>query len=142
MTIKEAENLYKKIMGDLSQGYVKDALDNLLRLIVESQQSEFRHQYEKNLEIYKNILKYTAEGIDDPDRQKIYDKMLSSVFELSDLVYQHLLTHRPGMQIYQIKKDFENKMDWMIDLAADSITGLRFETDLDELLKDLESLFF
>lgn len=124
-------------MDELSQGYVKDALDDLLRLIVESQQSEFRNQYEKNLEIYKNILKYTAQGIDDPDRQKIYDKMLSSLFELSDLVYQHLLTHRSGMQIYQIKKDFENKMDWMIDLASDSIIGLRFETDLDEMLKDI-----
>jgi tetratricopeptide (TPR) repeat protein len=78
-----------------------------------------------------------TEGIHDPDRPKIYNRMLASVFELTDLTYQHLLTHRSGMQIYQIKKDIENKLDWMIDQAADSISGLRFETDLDELLGEI-----
>ena len=137
MTLREVENLYKEIIRGLSQGSVKDALDDLLRMIVLTQQSEFRIQYEKNLDIYKNILKYTAEGIDDPDRSRIFDKMLSSVFELTDLVYQHLLTHRSGMQIYQIKKGLENKMDWMIDQATASLTNLNFETDLDELLRDI-----
>ncbi|HRZ21862.1 MAG TPA: hypothetical protein P5184_09350, partial [Bacteroidales bacterium] len=137
MTIREVQNSYKKILGDLSQRNVKEALDDLLRLIVLTQQSEFRHQYDKNLEIYKNILKYTAEGIRDPDRSKIYNRMLASVFELTDLVFQHLLTHRSGMQIYQVKKDIANKLDWMIDQAVDSISGLHFVTDLDEMLKDI-----
>ncbi len=137
MTLREVESLYKQILHRLSQGAVKDALDDLLRMIVLTQQSDFRNQYEKNLDIYKNILKYTAEGINDPDRPSIFGKMLSSVFELTDLVYQHILIHRSGMQIYQIKKGLENKMDWMIDQATDSLTNLRFETDLDELLTDI-----
>ncbi len=137
MTIREIHTIYRKILGDLSTGSVKDALDDLLRLIVVTQQSDFRNQYEKNLDIYKNILKYTAEGIHDPDRPKIYNKMLAAVFELTDLTYQHLLTHKSGMQIYQIKKDIENKLDWMIDQATDSISGLGFETDLDELLGEI-----
>ncbi len=137
MTLKEIENLYRQIITNLSRGFVKDGMDDLLRLIVLTQQSDFRVQYEKNLEIYKNILKYTVEGIQDPVQSKIFNKMLSSVYELTDLVYQHLLTHRSEMQIYQIKKDLQNKMDLMIDQATDSITGLRFETDLDELLKDI-----
>ncbi|MBP6977213.1 MAG: tetratricopeptide repeat protein [Lentimicrobiaceae bacterium] len=140
MTLREVENLYKQIIHGLAGGSVKDALDDLLRLILLTQQSELRIQYEKNLEIYRNILKYTAEGISDPDRPRIFDKMLSSVFDLTDRVYQHFLTHGSGMQIYQIKKELENKLDWMIDEATASVKKLNFETDLDELLEDINLL--
>lgn len=119
MTIKETERAYRRILELLSQGSIKDALDDLFRLIVMAQEPDFRVRLEKNNEIYKNLLKYTAEGIEDPDRTKIYNKLLVSIYELADMVYQNILTHHSGMQIYQMKKELETRMEWHKEQAAD-----------------------
>ena len=59
---------------------------------------------------YRFMLKYTVEGITDPERQKIYQHLLLSTFELSDLCADSLLLKYSTSLEYQKKRGFSRMM--------------------------------
>lgn len=136
MTDTEIKNTHREIIQLLIQKRVKDALDRLHKLIVIARRGEFRNQYENNLETYKYILKYLVDGIEDPEREKVYNKLLLSTLKLADKVKESLLTQQSGMEIYRIKSDFEKRMGLIKEEAVEAVSDLSFDNELNTLLRD------
>src|SRR5665647_3422876 len=86
ITEKEIKEKYKQICNLLSERKLKPAFDLLDQLISESGLGEFRDEFESLEQNYKFMLKYTVEGINDPERQKVYEHLLISSFEKSLIV--------------------------------------------------------
>ena len=53
---------------------------------------------------YKNMLTYTIDGIEDPERNKIYIKLIQSILNLSDKVRQDILSRNSGWHTYWVKQ--------------------------------------
>jgi tetratricopeptide (TPR) repeat protein len=55
------------------------------------------------------MLQYTLEGIQDPERQKVYRRLIDSTYELADKVYEALRLKYALSVEYEQKRNFEGK---------------------------------
>lgn len=90
MTEKENKATYADICSSIAARRLKPAFDQLGKLITENGLGIYHDEYRNLEETYQYMLKYTVEGISDPERQKVYRKLIVSAFQLTDTVYETL----------------------------------------------------
>ncbi len=121
MTDKEIRSNYARICESLSARRLKPAFDMLGKLITDNGLGFFYDEHRNLEETYHNMLRYTVEGVSDPERQKIYRKLIVSVFGLADKVKETLLMKfSPSIQ-YGKKRMFKESY---IDNPDQFIAGL------------------
>lgn len=86
MTDKEIKIMYSDICHSLADRKLKPAFDLLEKMIGENGLEMYRDEWRNLEQTYRYMLQYTVEGIQDPERQKIYTKLILSVYELADIV--------------------------------------------------------
>ena len=106
MSENEIKEKYNQICNLLSERKLKPAFDLLEKLILTTGLAELNDQYTSLEQNYKFMLKYTVEGINDPERQKIYEHLLISTFELADNTYENLRMKYSQSIEYQKKRGF------------------------------------
>jgi tetratricopeptide (TPR) repeat protein len=126
MTETELKNKYRQICKLLSVRTLKPAFDLLEGLISESGQGNFRDEYISLEQNYKYMLKYTVEGINDPERQRIYEHLLIASFELADKNFEYLRMKYSQSIEYQKKRSFTQRYitnfdSFLIDLEKHSV---------------------
>ena len=82
MDKKKLDRIYKRIESFILNNQLKDALDLLKDLVLNSRRGEYISQYESLDETYENMLKYSVKGVNDPEQDNIYNKLLTSSLEL------------------------------------------------------------
>ncbi len=90
MTEKELKSKFSHICNSLTNRRLKPAFDLLGNLIAENGLGIYMDECTRLEDTYHNMLKYTVEGVLDPERQKIYNKLIVSVFELADNINEAL----------------------------------------------------
>jgi tetratricopeptide (TPR) repeat protein len=80
----DIERRYKKVCKDINAGRIKSALDALGALIRNVNRSDYLFDLENITENYQSLLNYTFEGVIDPERKDILNKISSSVLSLAD----------------------------------------------------------
>ncbi|WP_439181525.1 tetratricopeptide repeat protein [Carboxylicivirga taeanensis] len=121
MNAKEIKAKHNTICELLARKNIKDCLDMIRLMVIESQNSTLIDDH-YNIEFtYKNILKYTVEGISDPERQKIYNHLVRDVYQLADKVSELLLSKYSNDLIYEYRKqNNENSFQKVInDITAE-----------------------
>jgi tetratricopeptide (TPR) repeat protein len=104
MTDKESGNKYAEICNHLASRRLKPAFDLLGALIAEHGLGLYHDECRKLEETYHFMLKYTVEGIRDPERQKVYRKLIISVFELTDKVNESIRFKYAASIAYEKKR--------------------------------------
>ena len=94
--VNKIKKQYNQLCHLVSARRVKDALDVLGKLVGESGYSDFFIQQEHLEHTYEQMLKYMLEGVQDPERDKVYHKLLTSILELADRVRDRLMEHHSG----------------------------------------------
>ena len=135
MKIKGLQRNYRKIENLVLENKLKDALEILKDLVIKSRKGDYISQYESMDETYENLLKYTIEGIEDPAREKIYNRLLVSVLELADVALQYAYMNESDQYIYRLKKKIEFESKQIKDQVIDNIESLAFDEELSEILK-------
>ena len=108
MTESELTKQYNELSASLEQRKLKPAFDLLEKLITENNLGIYYDEYRNLEETYHFMLKYTVEGITDPERQKVYRKLIISVFELADKIYEAVrFRFSPSIE-YEKKRIFKN----------------------------------
>ncbi len=116
MTEQDLKKTYTEICRNLTSRRLKPAFDKLGRLIADNGLGIYSDEYHNLEETYHFMLKYTVEGTQDPERQKVYRKLIVSVFELADKVNEALrLRFSPAIE-YEKKRSF--KTDFIPDIGA------------------------
>jgi len=133
MTEKQLKNKYTEICENLAARRLKPAFDLLDKLIHENNLVTFADEYRNLEETYHYMLKYTVEGIQDPERQKIYRKLIVSVYELADKVNEALLLKYSSSVEYEKKRLF--KESYITDFS--NVLSSLEEFYLDKELKSL-----
>jgi tetratricopeptide (TPR) repeat protein len=116
MTEQELKKRYSEICGNLAARRLKPAFDMLGKLIAENGMGVYYDEYHNLEETYHYMLKYTVEGIQDPERQKVYRKLIVSVFELADKIYEALRFRFSPSVEYEKKRVFKKEI--IFDLKA------------------------
>jgi len=139
MKTAELQKEYQRICYLISRQRVKEALEVLSHLIVVSKMGDLRVQFDNLESTYEYMLKYTIEGVADPERQKIYKHLLGSILELADRVQYHILYRESGWQTFQIQAEMENQQKLSGKTIIEKLDDLSFKRELDEILdKDFE----
>jgi ribosomal protein L22 len=86
INVSKIKNQYRRLCQLVSGRRVKDALDVLSQLVSESGYSDFFIQQEHLEHTYEQMLNYMLEGVQDPERDRVYQKLLTSILELADKV--------------------------------------------------------
>jgi tetratricopeptide (TPR) repeat protein len=132
---------HKRIGKLISEKKVKQSLDILNGMISESSGGYLRDEYEDIVQTYRNILRYTIEGVKDPERNKIYLKLLQTILILSDRVRQDILSQYSGWHTYWIKQQIEKEHKLSGKSIIETVDDLMFKQELDEWLKITNETF-
>ena len=110
MDVAKVIQQHKRLCNLVSEKRIKQSLDILSDMIGGSPSGDLRDEYENIVMTYRNMLTYTIDGIKDPERNKIYIKLIQSILGLSDRVRQDILSHYSGWQTYWLKAQTEKEM--------------------------------
>lgn len=135
MDINKVIQQHKRIEKLVSEKKIKQSLDILRDMISLSSLGDLRDEY-NNIEMtYKNMLSYTIDGIRDPERNKVYLKLVQSILELTDYVRQDILSRYSGWQTYWLKQQTEKEQKLTGKTLVETVDDLMFKSELDEWLK-------
>jgi tetratricopeptide (TPR) repeat protein len=128
--IKYSHNEICKLLADRK---LKPAFDLLEKMISANGLGEFSDQQLDLEQNYRFMLKYTVEGISDPERQKIYQHILLSTFELADSCADSLKMKFSSSLEYQKKRGF-------VRISLDNIPDYFAQIESFHVGKELQSL--
>ncbi len=135
MDISKVIQQHKKLCTLVSEKKIKPSLDILSDMISYSSSGDMRDEY-NNIEMtYRNMLTYTIDGIKDPERNKIYLKLIQSILGLSDRTRQDILSHNSGWNTYWVKQQAEKEFKLSGRTIVETVDDLLFKSELDEWLK-------
>ncbi len=110
MKEQELKKTYNEICNNLAARRLKPAFDMLGKLIADNGLGVYYDEYQNLEETYHFMLKYTVEGIKDPERQKVYRKLIVSVFELAEKINEAIrLRFSPAIE-YEKKRLFKDNI--------------------------------
>jgi tetratricopeptide (TPR) repeat protein len=135
MDVEKVIRQHKKLSKLVFEKKLKQSLDILADMIKDSSSVDFRDKYDDIVMTYRNMLTYTIEGIKDPERNKIYLKLIQSIYSLSDKIRQDILSHFSGWNTYWIKQQAEKEMKLSGKTIVETVDDLMFKSELDEWLK-------
>ena len=126
---------HKRISKLISEKKIKQSLDILDSMIGSASEGYLRDEYDNIVMTYRNILRYTIEGVKDPERNKVYFKLLQSILGLSDRVRQDILSQYSGWHTYWVKQQLTKEMRLSGRTLIETVDDLMFKQELDEWLK-------
>ncbi|MCF8369558.1 MAG: hypothetical protein K9G76_10985 [Bacteroidales bacterium] len=135
MDKKSVERNYQRIENYVLNKKLKDALDLLKDLVIDSRRGEYVSQYESLDITYENLLKYSVQGVKDPERDNIYRKLQVSVLELADVALQTAYSNYSDQYIYRLKKKIEYESKQIKEDAINKIDKLVFDDELSNVLE-------
>ncbi|HBH83658.1 MAG: hypothetical protein A2X05_06320 [Bacteroidetes bacterium GWE2_41_25] len=135
MEIVKVIQLHRRICQLVSEKKIKQSLDILSKMIVFTSSGDLHDDYENIVMTYRNMLSYTIDGINDPERNKIYLKLIQSILRLSDRVRQDILSHFSGWHTYWVKQQTEKELRLTGKSIVETVDDLMFKSELDEWLK-------
>jgi tetratricopeptide (TPR) repeat protein len=135
MDVSKVIQQHKRLCSLINERKIKQSLDILADMISTSSSGDMRDEYENLVMTYRNMLTYTIEGIEDPERNRIYLKLIQSILGLSDRARQDILSHNSGWHTYWVKQQAEKEMKLSGKNIVESVDDLMFKNELDEWLK-------
>jgi tetratricopeptide (TPR) repeat protein len=126
---------HKRLGRLISTKRIKQGLDVLADMIKSSPSGDFRDELEDIVMTYKNILTYTIDGIEDPERKNVYNNLIRKIFTLADRVKQDILSRNSGWHIYWIKQQLDKELRLTGKTIIENVDDLMFKSELDEWLK-------
>ncbi|MCK4989315.1 MAG: tetratricopeptide repeat protein, partial [Bacteroidales bacterium] len=93
------------------------------------QQEHLEHTYEQ-------MLNYMLEGVQDPERDKVYKKLLTSILELADRVKDQLLEKQSGWHTYILKQEVDRQQELTGKSVIETLDDLSFKRELDEMIDE------
>jgi hypothetical protein len=126
LNVPQIKTRYQRLCRLVSARKVKDALDVLGGMVTESGFSDFFIQQEHLEHTYEQMLNYMLEGVQDPERDRVYSKLLTSILELADRVRDLLMEKHSGWHTYipGQMKNAEGICPWKYSNTSGSATAM------------------
>jgi tetratricopeptide (TPR) repeat protein len=141
MNEKEILSASRRIHDLLSVKRLKEAMTDLRPMLSEAAVGPWFDELNEIDTTYRYMLEYTVQGIQDPERQKVYRKIVSDLYELNDRVSENLLTRLSTQYVHVRKRIFRD--DPGLESFIQSFLRMpeRVNPEDPEYLRDLSRLF-
>jgi hypothetical protein len=136
INVQQIKSKYQRICTLVSSRRIKDALDLLGEMVGNSGFSDFFIQMEHLAHTYEQMLKYMLEGVQDPERDRVYKKLLVSILELADRVKDQLLEKQSGWHTYILKGEVDRQQELTGKSVIETMDDLSFKRELDEIIDE------
>ncbi len=111
MNYTDLENSYQKISQLVAERRVKESFDLMAGLAANCRNVDYSNRLEKLRETYRNILKYSFELGDDPEKGKVYNRLIRDLLELNDEIKEEIILRYGLLTYYKTnQKEMINKM--------------------------------
>ena len=128
---------YFSVLDSLSSGSLKNAFDKTGELVLELQMGAYADQLQELQQNYKFLLNYYVNGIEDPDRKTVYNKLISRVFNLSSEIREELLMRNSSAFEYTQKRYFPHTRHYLS--VKELFVSLNYYHSQTALIENLES---
>ncbi|MFA7409440.1 MAG: hypothetical protein WCY83_04380 [Bacteroidales bacterium] len=108
MSEKKILSTTRRINDLLSVRRLKEAIADLRPLIEDAGKNAWNDELDQIDTTYRYMLDYTAKGVQDPERNKVYRKVIADLFELTDQVSANLLLRESTQYVYVRKRIFRD----------------------------------
>lgn len=125
---------HRQIVRFVASKRLKQALSLLGEMMADGTTSRYNDDYEMVTMTYRNMLRYTIDGVNDPERDNIYRKLLRSILGLADRVKQDILSRHSGWHTYWMRQQAEREQSLSGHSIVESVDDLVFKPQLDDLL--------
>jgi tetratricopeptide (TPR) repeat protein len=136
INVQKTKSKYQRLCTLVSNRRVKDAMDVLNDLVSESGFSDFFVQKEHLEHTYEQMLNYMLEGVQDPERDTVYKKLLTSILELADRVKDQLMENHSGWHTYILKQEVDRQQELTGKSVIETMDDLSFKRELDEMIDE------
>jgi tetratricopeptide (TPR) repeat protein len=141
MTEKEILSSTRRIHDLLSVKRLKEAMTDLRPMLITSGVNSWIEELEQIDSTYQVMLEYTVKGIQDPERQKVYRKIVVGLYELNDRVSEYLLTKMSTQYVHVRKRIFRDDPGLESFIQSFLSEPDRITPSDPEYLRDLSRLF-
>jgi Tfp pilus assembly protein PilF len=129
---------HKRVCNLIVRRKIKQGFDIMADMLDNVTIGSMRDEFSELQMTYMNILKYTVEGINDPERQKIYLKLIQNILKLNDRIKQDILAHNSGWYTYSVRAREQQEERYRGGNIVQSVDDLVFKSRLDDLLSSAE----
>ena len=129
---------HKRVCNLIVRRKIKQSFDIMADMLENVSVGNIKDEFSELQMTYLNILKYTVEGIIDPERQKIYIKLLQNILKLNDRIKQDILAHHSGWYTYSVRAREQREERLRGGNIIQSVDDLVFKSRLDDLLSSAE----
>ena len=136
MNTQDVNHKYREINKLVAGQRLKKALEELRNMMQTAQLGEMFVTLENLNTTYESMLKYTLEGINDPERMKIYNHLRRSILQLNHKTREKILEMDTTRQTSVLKRDFHMRQRLSGHEFINSPDDLYFSQDLRELLTE------
>jgi tetratricopeptide (TPR) repeat protein len=134
MNYKELKDKINQVYNNVAEHQVIDAMDQLEKLTLDCKNKDFTSQLEQYRETYRNMLKYSFELSDDPDKEKVYKHLIKSILELADDVRDDLIFNKKLLGYYIIKAEVDRDAHLRIGKSGKMFDSLSFQKEIEYIL--------
>ncbi|HKJ42794.1 MAG TPA: tetratricopeptide repeat protein, partial [Sunxiuqinia sp.] len=139
MTDQELNIRHTEICNNLAERKLKPAFDQLETLMTENGLGIFYDEWRELNQTYHLMLQYTVEGINDPERQKVYRKLIVSAFELTDKIYETVRLKYSSSLEYEKIRMFKNQFISNYDNFLAELENFHLQDELKSLVDQDQS---
>lgn len=138
MTVEELKIQYNEICQNLAERKLKPAFDSLEKSISENGLVMYMEEWRILEQTYQYMLKYTVDGIQDPERQKIYRKLIVSVFELNDKIFEAAQLKKSPSIEYEKMRAFQGITSTDIEFLESELENYYLQEELVSLVNETD----
>ncbi len=129
--VLEKFNLFFKY---ISLGQLKEAFDLLEGMAEKCRNKDLKIQLEKSFETYQNILKYSFELGDDPEKEKIYQTLLKTLTELADDIREDIISGFGLLNYHKLRSKVRSGNHFTKSESDEMVEKLEFEREVQLIL--------
>ncbi len=104
MTYTELKTKYNQVFDFIGKRRIKDALDTLRYLCNHGRNLDLRTRLDDHTQTYLNMLKYSFELSDDPQKELVYNRLVKAIIGLADDVKEDIIRSGNLLSYYKLKK--------------------------------------
>jgi tetratricopeptide (TPR) repeat protein len=115
---------------------LKDAMDSLALLVNQCLNRDLKNQLDSHFDTYRNMLKYSFELTDDPEKEKVYTRLLKALTGLADDVKEDLIVSNNLLSYSDLKKKTQLEAEHTETLSNAYIQQMNRIREMTELLEE------
>jgi tetratricopeptide (TPR) repeat protein len=138
MVKHEISRYFERIANSLEQKRLKEVFDRLNFLLSKLQNWQLKERLSELEENYKRMLSYLTEGVNDPEREKIFHDSLRALYQIADTVQFQIQTNTDASYFYEKRRFFLHNPPATSEQLLDILDDVIGKISLLRLLEDLE----